>query len=99
MGEVFSARMKGPAGFEKKVVIKRMLPHLAESPEFVERFLDEGRLVVQLTHGNIAQVFDMGNVDGSYFLAMEYVEGTDLGRLLSRRDGPSRTCELFEGPV
>jgi serine/threonine protein kinase len=84
MGEVFSARMKGPAGFEKKVVIKRMLPHLAESPEFVERFLDEGRLVVQLTHGNIAQVFDMGNVDGSYFLAMEYVEGTDLRRLLRR---------------
>jgi serine/threonine protein kinase len=82
MGEVFSARMKGPAGFEKKVVIKRMLPHLAEAPEFVERFLDEGRLVVQLTHGNIAQVFDMGNVDGAYFLAMEYVEGTDLRRLL-----------------
>jgi len=82
MGEVFLARMQGPAGFEKKVVIKRILPHLAESTEFVERFLDEGRLVVQLTHGNIAQVFDMGNVDGTYFLAMEHVDGTDMRRFL-----------------
>ena len=84
MGEVFLARMMGPAGFEKKVVIKRILPHLAESEEFVERFLDEGRLVVQLSHGNIAQVLDMGTVDGHYYLAMEYVDGLDLRVFLKR---------------
>ena len=84
MGEVFLARMQGPAGFEKKVVIKRILPHLAESPEFIERFLDEGRLVVQLSHGNIVQVFDMGSVEGHYYLAMEYVDGLDL-RVLNKR--------------
>ena len=82
MGEVFLARMQGSAGFEKKVVIKRILPHLAQAPEFVERFLDEGRLVVQLSHGNIVQVLDMGNVDDHYYLAMEYVDGLDLRALL-----------------
>ena len=82
MGEVYLARARGEAGFEKKVVIKRVLPHLAQSPEFVERFLDEGRLVVQLSHGNIVQIFDMGSVDGHYFLAMEYVDGMDLRALL-----------------
>lgn len=84
MGEIFLARAHGAAGFEKRVVIKRILPHLAESEEFVERFLDEGRLVVQLNHGNIAQVLDMGEVDGSYYLAMEYVDGLDLRALLQR---------------
>lgn len=84
MGEVFLARMMGSAGFEKKVVIKRILPHLAQSQDFVERFLDEGRLVVQLGHGNIVQVFDMGNVDGHYYLAMEYVDGWTLDTVLSR---------------
>ena len=82
MGEVFLARMMGPAGFEKKVVIKRMLPHLAESAEFVERFLDEARLVVQLSHGNLVQVFDMGTEQGHYYLAMEYVDGLDLRQVL-----------------
>lgn len=82
MGEVYLARAQGTAGFEKKVVIKRILPHLAESDEFVERFLDEGRLVVQLTHSNIAQVFDMGVADAHYFLAMEYVDGLDMRELL-----------------
>ncbi|MDP6943460.1 MAG: serine/threonine protein kinase, partial [Myxococcota bacterium] len=58
MGEVFLARITGTAGFEKRVVIKRMLPHLAGNATFVNRFLDEGRLVVQLRHACIAQVLD-----------------------------------------
>lgn len=90
MGEVFLARMQGPAGFEKKVVIKRILPHLAQSQEFVDRFLDEGRLVVQLSQGNIVQVFDMGTVDGHYYLAMEFVDGVDLRVLLQRLRRASR---------
>jgi serine/threonine protein kinase len=82
MGEVFLARMKGPAGFEKTVVIKRVLPHLAQSPEFVRRFLDEGQLVAQLNHGNIVQVLDMGEENGQYFLTMEYVDGVDIRAVL-----------------
>ncbi len=84
MGEVYLARMQGAAGFEKKVVIKRILPHLAESDEFVERFLDEGRIVEKLTHQNIVQVLDMGLADGQPYLAMEYVDGLDLRTLLQR---------------
>ncbi|HIA00812.1 MAG TPA: serine/threonine protein kinase [Myxococcales bacterium] len=82
MGEIFLARMKGPAGFEKKVVIKRILPQLAQSDEFVERFKDEGRLVVQLNHSNIVQIFEMGEERGQYYLAMEYVDGVDLRTVL-----------------
>ena len=78
MGEIYLARLRGAAGFEKRVVIKTILPALAAEPEFVERFLDEGRLVVQLTHGNIVPVFDLGDAQGRYFLAMEYIPGRDL---------------------
>ncbi len=82
MGEIFLARMRGAAGFEKLVVIKTILPHLAEEKEFVEKFLDEGRIVVQLTHGNIVPVFDMGEEQGEYFIAMDYVPGRDLRAVL-----------------
>lgn len=73
MGEVFLGEARGAAGFRKRVVIKRILPELAREPRFVERFLAEGRLVVQLHHPHIVQVLDMGEVDGEIFLAMEYV--------------------------
>jgi len=81
MGEIFRAEMDGPAGIKKRVVIKRVLPHLARDERFVERFLDEGRLMVQLSHGNVIPVFDVGVFQGQYFLAMEYVEGMDLAEL------------------
>lgn len=84
MGEIFLARMRGAAGFEKRVIIKTILPHLAEEPEFVSKFLDEGRIVVQLTHGNIVPVFDMGEEEGEYFIAMEYISGRDLREVIKR---------------
>lgn len=84
MGEIFLARMRGAAGFEKRVIIKTILPHLAEEQEFVTKFLDEGRIVVQLTHGNIVPVFDMGEEDNEYFIAMEYIPGRDLREVLKR---------------
>lgn len=84
MGEIYLARTRGTAGFEKTVIIKTILPHLAEEEEFVEKFLDEGRIVVNLTHGNIVPVFDMDEADGEYFIAMEYVPGRDLRDVLSR---------------
>ena len=82
MGEVFLARAVGAGGFEKEVVIKRVLPHLASDPGFVQRFIEEGKLVVRLRHAGIAQVLDMGEQDGVYFIAMEHVDGKDLGELV-----------------
>lgn len=73
MADVFLA--KGPAGV---CVVKRPHPHLCNSPEFVKMFLDEASLVAQLNHPGIARVFDLGQVNGVYYLAMEYVPGYDL---------------------
>ena len=78
MGEIYLARTRGTAGFEKSCVIKTILPHLAEQSEFLTKFLDEGRIVVQLIHGNIVPVFDMGDEDGEVYIAMEYIPGRDL---------------------
>jgi serine/threonine protein kinase len=85
MAEIFLARARGLAGFEKLVVLKRILPHLAAEEEFVSLFLDEAKTTVALSHGNIVQVFDMGRgEDGDYFIAMEYVAGKNLRRLIRR---------------
>ena len=84
MAEVYRARSRGVAGFEKILVIKKILPHLARDREFRELFIDEARIAVQLIHVNIVQVFDLGEIDENYFMAMEFVQGLDLSRLLSR---------------
>ena len=84
MAEVWRARAYGMAGFEKILVIKKILRTLAEDDEFIELFIDEARIAVQLLHVNIVQVFDLGQVDGQYFMAMEYVHGLDLSRLLGQ---------------
>jgi len=82
MGEVYLARFMGAAGFEKRCVIKKILPERAQDPTFVQKFLNEGRTLVALTHSNIVQVFDMGDVEGEYYLAMEHISGADLRFLL-----------------
>ncbi|MBR57111.1 MAG: hypothetical protein CMH54_03535 [Myxococcales bacterium] len=82
MGEIYLAEMDATAGIRKRVVIKRILPRLARDPRFVERFLDEGRLVAQLSHSNLVPIFDVGVISGQYYLAMEYVEGVELDTLL-----------------
>jgi hypothetical protein len=89
MAEVFRALYQAAAGVEKTVALKRILPVLHGAKDFVDMFIDEARVACSLTHVNIAQVFDFGEVDGSYYLAMELIEGADLGRLLeaSRRRG------------
>ncbi len=78
MGEVFLARMKGPVGFEKLVVVKTLLQHLREDQEFVNMFFDEARIAAVLNHPNIAQIYDLGEDKGEYFIAMEYVHGLSL---------------------
>ena len=84
MAEVFKAKSLGVEGFEKVLVVKRLLPALAVDPEFVEMFVNEAKIAVSLSHANVVQVFDVGQVEGSYFIAMEYVDGLDLATLLSR---------------
>jgi serine/threonine-protein kinase len=84
MAEVFLAKAAGPMGFEKTLVVKRILSHLAEDPTFVEMFLSEARLAAQLNHPNIVQIFDFGEADGEYFLAMEYIDGPNLRVLLKK---------------
>lgn len=84
MAEVWKAKAYGVQGFEKILVIKRILPDLSENPSFVEMFINEAKIAVSLSHANIVQVFDLGETDGSYFIAMEYVAGMDLSTLLKK---------------
>ena len=84
MGEVFLAQMTGAGGFEKLIIIKKILPDLAKEKDFVDRFLAEAKILVHLHHGSIAQILDMGVEDGSYYIAMEFVDGKDLRKILQR---------------
>ena len=86
MAELFLARSVGPEGFEKLVVVKKILPRYAENPRFVQLFLDEAKLAASFDDPRIVQVYDMGRVDGNYFFAMEYVHGQDLRSILRRTD-------------
>ncbi|MEM1349294.1 MAG: serine/threonine-protein kinase, partial [Myxococcota bacterium] len=83
MAEIYLARSLGAEGLEKRVVIKRVQPELAGNPRFVEMFIAEARIAMGLNHPNIVQIYDFGKVDDDFYLAMEYVEGWDLGRVLS----------------
>ncbi|MCA9704472.1 MAG: serine/threonine protein kinase, partial [Myxococcales bacterium] len=86
MAELYVARQGGIEGFEKIVALKRVLTHLAGDPQFVEMFLDEARFAASLDHPNIAHVTDIGEEDGEYFFAMEYVHGANLLEVLRRSD-------------
>lgn len=81
MAEVFLAQQKGLEGFDRRVAVKRILPHLADAPDFVKMFLGEAKLAAQLTHPNVVHIYDFGKHDGDYFIAMEYVEGVHAGQL------------------
>lgn len=84
MAEVFLARRRGPAGIEKRLVVKRIRRERAADPRFVQMFLREARLSVSLAHENIVPVFDFGRAGDELFLAMEHVEGCDLATALLR---------------
>ena len=82
MAEVFKAKATGAAGFEKPVAIKKLHSRYAEDPEVIAMLQDEARLCSLLTHSNICQVFDLGRVQDSYYIAMEYIDGRDLSDVL-----------------
>jgi tetratricopeptide (TPR) repeat protein len=94
MAEVWRARSRGAAGFEKTVVIKRVLPALMANPAFAELLVREAKIAARLSHPNIVQIFDLGEESGAYFIAMEYVDGKDLGAVFAweqrhRAGGPA----------
>ena len=82
MAELFLARERGLAGLERLVVVKRILPHLADQPSFVEMFLREARIVARLSHPNVVQIYELGQQQDSYHIAMEYIHGSTVRELL-----------------
>ena len=84
MAEVFKAKAFGVEGFERLLAVKRILPNIAEDEEFITMFIDEAKISVQLNHANICQIFDLGKVEDSYFIALEFVHGKDLRAIFDR---------------
>ncbi len=84
MGEIFLARLEGAAGFEKLVVVKRILPHLADDARFRQMLIAEARIASKMAHSNICQVHELGETDGQLYIVMEYLEGVSLLPLLRR---------------
>ncbi|MGE0786458.1 MAG: serine/threonine-protein kinase [Sandaracinaceae bacterium] len=97
MAELYLARQRGLEGVERTVVIKRILERYAHDDEFITMFLDEARLLAALSHPNIAQVFEIGRVEDSFYLAMEYVRGPTLGRLINAARERGATLPRREG--
>src|SRR6476646_6389057 len=84
MAEVFKAKSYGVEGFEKIIAIKRILPTMGEDRDFIKMFIDEAKIAGQLAHANICQIFELGRIDGSHFIAMEYIWGKDLLQIQNR---------------
>jgi serine/threonine protein kinase len=82
MAEVFRATVDGPGGFQRAVAIKRILPEYGQDEWFTRMIADEARIVSRLSHPNIVQILDTGTIDGSWYIAFELVEGTDMFNLL-----------------
>ncbi len=103
MAELFLARLSGAEGFEKRLVLKRILPQFCADPAFVKMFIDEAVVAGRLSHPNLVQVHDFGDVAGVYFIAMEHVDGVDLRHLLKaateRREllSPAAVAAIGEG--
>ncbi|HEX4406207.1 MAG TPA: serine/threonine-protein kinase, partial [Polyangia bacterium] len=93
MADVFKGRVSGPQGFERTFVVKRILPHLSDDPTFIKMFVEEAKLSARLAHPNIVQIFELGAVEGEYFISMEYIRGRDLSetmRAIWKTMGPPR---------
>jgi serine/threonine-protein kinase len=94
MAEIHLARLAGVDGFEKIVVVKRLLPELVASPAYVAMFLDEGKLVARLDHPNICEVHELGRDGAEYYLAMPYLDGIPVHELIARPRDPDRSSQL-----
>ncbi len=96
MAEVFKAKTFGVEGFEKLVAIKRILPSIAEDDEFIKMFIDEAKITVRLQHANIAQVYELGKIDDSYFIAMEFINGKDLKQLFEHNKREDKAMDIAQ---
>ncbi len=92
MAEIYEARLIGVEGFEKPLAIKQILPHWSEKTNFVAMLIDEAKIAVRLNHPNIVQVYELGNENSHYYIAMELVEGVDLREL-------QKACRLSGTPL
>src|SRR3990167_5248799 len=81
MAEIYKGLAYDLAGIKKTVCIKKILPHIAASREFIDMLVDEAKIAVKLNHGNIAQIYDLGKAGDDYFIVMEYVDGQNLSRI------------------
>jgi tRNA A-37 threonylcarbamoyl transferase component Bud32 len=97
MADVYLARAKGEAGFEKTVAVKVMHPHLARNQRAVDHFLDEARLAARIHHPNVVAIQDLGKIGSDYVIVMEYVDGVDLERLLSSARAAQRLVPIDVG--
>src|ERR1700733_11927334 len=91
MAELFLAIQRSVGGFEKLIVIKRILPSMNQDRAFIEMLLHEARVAATLSHPNIVQVFDLGAADGAYFIAMEHVDGEDLRSIVRQMNSRKAT--------
>jgi serine/threonine protein kinase len=82
MASLWLARIAGPEQFEKLICVKKVHEHLVEERRFIEMFVDESRIAALIGHPNVATVFDMGHIEGQYFMALEYVHGHNMQELL-----------------
>lgn len=87
MGRLYIAERRGVQGFVKIVALKRILPHLADSGRLRDMFLNEARIAARLEHPNIVATYELGEVEGKYFISMEYLPGEDLSVVVSRCQG------------
>lgn len=94
MGEVFLAKQRGPSGFEKLLVIKRILSHHLDKKDYLDMFFSEAKLVARLNHNNIIQIHEMGEIDGDYYIAMEYVRGKSLRDIIDELRAEGRMLPL-----
>ncbi len=95
MASVHLARVDGPGGFQKWIAIKRIHPHLVEDDQFVDMFLDEARIAAGINHANVAQVFDLGKDNNTYWIAMEYLHGEPLREMMRKADERGETIPPF----
>ena len=93
MAELYRAVLPGPSGFSKPVAIKKILPALNRHERFRKMFLHEGRIMAALSHRNVVQVFELGEVDGELYMSLEYVPGCDLARILDGNKEHNRFME------
>ncbi len=84
MAEVWKAKLVGEKGFEKIVAVKKILPHLSDNDDFISMFIDEAKVAANLTHPNIAQIYELGKMGESFFIAMEFVDGNNLRALFAK---------------